>query len=118
MLSVTRHHVPPAQAQRFLADVRAALDALRVRPGFVGGTAGRSTDDPDLWVLVTQWRDVGSFRRALSAFDVKVSAVPLLATTLDGSNVFESLLVADVQAVEERGSDRAADADGAGPGRG
>jgi quinol monooxygenase YgiN len=118
VLSVTRHRVPPPQEQAFLADARSALDALRARPGFLGGTAGRSTDDAELWVLVTEWTDVGSLRRALSSFDVKVSAVPLLATTVDEANVFESLLVASPQGVDERGSDRAHDADGAGPGRG
>jgi hypothetical protein len=107
--------VPPEGSAQFEARAREALDVLRVRPGFLEGTAGRCTDDPGLWVLVTSWDDVGSFRRALSAFDVKVAAVPLLATAVDDASAFEPLLSATPERVTARGSDRAADADHAGP---
>lgn len=118
MLSVTRHRVAPDTATSFEADARAALEVLRQRPGFRAGTVGRSTDDPGLWVVVTSWDDVGSFRRALSAYEVKVSAVPLLATTIDEATAFEPLLVATPDGLVARGSDRAADAETAGPARG
>jgi predicted nucleotidyltransferase len=107
--------VPAEGSALFEAQVREALDVLRVRPGFRSGTAGRCTDDAGLWVLVTSWDDVGSFRRALSAFDVKMSAVPLLATAVDDASAFEPLLTATPEQVTARGSDRAADAEQAGP---
>jgi quinol monooxygenase YgiN len=118
VLSVTRHRVGAEQAESFEARARAALDVLRVRPGFLGGSAGPSTDDPGLWVVVTSWQDVGSFRRALSALDVKLTAVPLLATAMDEASAFERLLTATPDEVTTRGSDRAEDADRAGPWRG
>ena len=37
---------------------------------------GRNVDDPALWLLTTTWENVGSYRRALSAYDVKLHAVP------------------------------------------
>ncbi len=40
---------------------------------------GRNTDDPELWLLTTEWESVGAYRRALSAYDVKLTAVPVLA---------------------------------------
>lgn len=118
VLSVTRHRVPLDDAAAFEADARAALEALRARPGFRTGTLGRSTDDPRLWVLATWWDDVGSFRRALSAYEVKVTAVPVLATAIDEATAFEPLLVATADGLSARASDRAADADTAGPAHG
>src|SRR5579875_3214042 len=69
-----------------------ALAALAARPGYLRGTLARSTDDPAAWVLLTEWKNVGSYRRALSGYDVKVQATPLLATALDLPGGFESLL--------------------------
>lgn len=94
------------------------MEILRGKDGFESGTVGRSTDDARLWVVMTTWRDVGSFRRAMSAHDVKVGAVPLLATALDEATAFERLLQAGPDTLLRRGSDRAADADWAGPSRG
>ena len=51
--------------------------------GYVAGRVGRNLDDPDLWVLTTTWANVGSYRRALSSYDVKVAAVPLLSRAID-----------------------------------
>jgi hypothetical protein len=66
-----------------------ALGALAARPGFVDGTVGRNVDDPDLWLLTTRWENVGSYRRALSSYDVKVAAVPLLSQAIDEPSAYE-----------------------------
>jgi len=73
----------------FWADVLAAVGALAARPGYVDGVVGRNLDDPGLWLLTTTWADVGSYRRALSAFDVKVTAVPLLSRAVDEPSAYE-----------------------------
>jgi hypothetical protein len=87
---------------------RAALTALAACPGYVRGTLGRSTDDPAAWLLLTEWRDVGSYRRALGAYRVKLEATPLLAGALDLPGAFEPLLsVAPDGAATTRPSDRA-----------
>jgi hypothetical protein len=62
---------------------------LREQAGFVDGSIGRNLDDPTLWALVTRWENVGAYRRALSAYDVKVRAVPLLSSALDEPSAFE-----------------------------
>jgi hypothetical protein len=80
----------PADEARFRADVQAALDVLATRPGYVDGRVGRNLDDPALWVLVTTWDGVGSYRRALSSYDVKVTAVPLLSQALDEPSAYET----------------------------
>ena len=40
-------------------------------------------------MLTTQWEHVGAYRRALSAYDVKLGAVPLLSRALDEPSAFE-----------------------------
>ena len=91
MLVVNRFRVPEPDAAAFRSDLDAAVEVLAGRPGFVGADTGRNVDDPALWVLVTRWADVGSYRRALSAYDVKLTAVPLLSRALDEPSAFEGL---------------------------
>lgn len=82
-------------APDFAERARAALAALAARPGFVRGSLNRSTDDGDAWLLVTEWHNVGSYRRALGGYDVKVRATPLLGQALDLPSSFETLVDVD-----------------------
>lgn len=91
VLVVNRFRVPEAEAAQFREDVVAAHALMAARPGYRDGAVGRSVDDPGLWVLQTRWDDVGSYRRALSAYDVKLGAVPLLSRALDEPSAFELL---------------------------
>ncbi len=75
MLVVNRFRVPESEGERFRAEVAEAQAALSERPGYLRGSIGRNVDDPELWVLVTTWEDVGAYRRALSSYDVKLRAV-------------------------------------------
>jgi hypothetical protein len=79
----------------FCAQAQEALRALAARDGYLQGSAARATDDPRAWVLVTHWRDVGSYRRALGNYEVKVAATPLLAQSLDEVSAYEALIVAE-----------------------
>jgi quinol monooxygenase YgiN len=63
---------------------------LAAKPGYLGGEIGRNLDDPSLWLLTTRWENVGSYRRALSAYDVKLTAVPTLSRALDEPSAYES----------------------------
>jgi hypothetical protein len=40
-------------------------------------------------VLTTTWEHVGAYRRALSSYDVKLNAVPLLSRALDEPSAYE-----------------------------
>jgi hypothetical protein len=90
MLVVTRYTVPE-DAGGFEDRLRNAVAALAARPGYLSSRWGRAVDDPAEWVLVTEWENVGSYRRALSAFDVKLSAVPVLSLAHDEPSAFELL---------------------------
>jgi len=114
VLVVTRHRVDAASIDAFVSGAHEALAALAARPGWVEGTLGRSVDEPELWVLATRWRDTGSYRRALSAYDVKVRAVPLLSTAIDEPSAYEVIIGAGADGT----SARAPDAGTTGPGAG
>jgi hypothetical protein len=68
------------------------LTKLGEHAGFVRGTVGRAMDDPTLWVLETQWEDVGSYRRALSSYEIKATVVPLLSYAVDEPSAFEVIV--------------------------
>ena len=78
----------PAASDELRRLLHDALDALRARPGFVDGEVARNLDEPDLWLLTTRWQDVGSYRRALSSYDVKLAAVPTLSRAVDEPSAY------------------------------
>jgi quinol monooxygenase YgiN len=94
-------------SREFAERAQQALTALAARPGYLRGTLGRSTDDPTAWLLLTEWENVGSYRRALSGYEVKLHATPLLAAALDLPTGFEALVdVAPGGGSVSRASDR------------
>jgi len=89
---VTRFRVlagDPAAAEGFRADLERAHATLAAQRGYVEGWIGRNVDDPDLWVLTTRWEHVGAYRRALSTYDVKLTAVPVLGRAVDEPSAYE-----------------------------
>lgn len=111
MLVVSRFTVAEAAGPAFDRSARAALAALAAQPGYGGGRLGRAADDPTAWVITTEWDGVGAYRRALSAYDVKMAATPLLSRARDEPSAYE-LLYADGPGAPAAGpTRRARDAD-------
>lgn len=81
--------MPDDAAGSFRTELERALAVLAQQKGYADGRLGRNVDDPTLWTMVTRWRDVGSYRRALSSYDVKVGAVPLLSRAVDEPSAYE-----------------------------
>ena len=104
MIAVTHFD---SSAADFIEHAQDLLRLLAVRPGYRRGSLSRSTDDSDHWVLVTEWDDVGSYRRGFSA-EVRMVAMPLFAAARDMPSAFEPLIeIGTDGAVTEHGSDRA-----------
>jgi hypothetical protein len=125
MLVVTRYRVGGGVGKvgtdaEFLGQARAALDVLSACAGFRSGRIGRAADDPSYWIMSTEWQHVGAYRRALSSYDVRVHAVPLLSLAVDEPTAYEVLASTgpDSSPDEATGrSDRASDAEAVGLGR-
>jgi hypothetical protein len=94
VLVLNRFVVDEAGSASFTERAHAALAALAACPGYRAGRLVRALDEPDRWCLVTEWESVGTYRRALGAFDVKVNATPLLAESLDEPSAYEALAAA------------------------
>lgn len=95
MLAVTRHRLPATEADGFAAVARTALAALARRPGFRRAQVGRALEDPTLWVVTQEWDDVGSYRRALSARDVRVASMPMYVSAVAEPTAYEPVLALD-----------------------
>jgi hypothetical protein len=91
VIVVSRFRVSEADQSVFRVDLERARETLAVQRGYVTGRIGRNVDDPELWVLTTEWAGVGAYRRALSAYDVKLAAVPTLSRALDEPSAYESV---------------------------
>ncbi|KXK63468.1 antibiotic biosynthesis monooxygenase [Micromonospora fluostatini] len=110
MLVTNRFVVEPDAADTFTERAHAALTALAARPGYLRGQLLRALDDPRHWSLLTEWESVGTYRRALGDFDVKIHATPLLAESIDEPSAYEALASAAAGgAVVVAASDRAAE---------
>jgi hypothetical protein len=92
---VVNRFVGVSDSAAFTARAHAALEVLAGRPGYRRGRLARALDEPDHWCLVTEWDSVGAYRRALSAFDVRVHATPLLAEAVPEPSAYEVLATAD-----------------------
>lgn len=91
MLAVMRFQIRDQELDAFLVKADSAVAALSRRPGFVHAQVGRALDDADLMVILVEFADVGSYRRALSNYDVKMRAVQLLSQAIDEPTAFEVL---------------------------
>jgi len=103
VLVVNRFRVAEQEAEAFRDDLERARQALAERPGHLDGRIGRNVDDPTLWTLVTTWEHVGAYRRALSAYDVKLHAVPVLGRAIEEPSAYEPVEPGtDLNVVESR----------------
>lgn len=110
MLIVTRFTVTEADAASFQERAQRAVAALGARPGYLGSRIGRAADDPTAWVITTEWDGVGSYRRSLSAYDVKIDASPLMGLAHDEPSAYEVLHADGPGAPPASPSERATDA--------
>ena len=92
MFVVIRFRVPETEQAEFAVRLAAAVEVLSRQKGFVTAQTGRNVDDPELLALTLEFVNIGSYRRALSPYEVKLTAVPLLSQALDEPSAYEELL--------------------------
>lgn len=92
MLVVSRFRYDEELTEQAQSELGRCVEAFAQRPGYLSGTVGRAMDDPSLWVLTTVWANVGAYRRALSAYEIKLHVVPLLSKAIDEPSAYEVLI--------------------------
>lgn len=65
------------------------MTAMASRPGHVSTRLARALDDPSMWVLVSEWSNVGSYRRALSSYDVRMASGILMGAVVNEPTAYE-----------------------------
>lgn len=93
-----------------MALLRESVSLLATKEGFVDARVSRAIDDGALVTLELSWDTVGSYRRALSSYDVKVQVVPIMSQALDEPTAFEVLHVRDARGAADATGALAADA--------
>jgi len=111
LIVVNRFRVPVSERAAFLPAAEDALAVLTEQAGCLAGALGQATDDPDLLLLRTEWAGIGAYRHGLSAFDVKVRAVPLLSLSIDEPSAYEVIRFRDGDQIRSATSGLAADAE-------
>jgi hypothetical protein len=93
-----------------MVGLRESVAVLAAKEGFRSAEVCRAVDDPELVVLHLTWDTVGAYRRALSAYDVKVQVVPVISQAIDEPTAFEELHVRDARGAADATGALAADA--------
>lgn len=102
LVVVLRFRVDGDRSEGFREALEEAHAVLAQQVGYVEGHLARNVDEPGWWLLQTRWTGPGDYRRALSAYDVKVNAWTLLGTAVDEPSAY--LLVAPGEELDEPGA--------------
>ncbi len=73
MLAIIRLQPATVGNDEVLSALDGCVEAMSQAPGFRSGSIGRAADDAGLWVLASDWVDIGSYRRAMSSYETKVA---------------------------------------------
>ena len=72
-------------------NAREALRIMQRQSGFIAANIFHSADEPKLYLVQSDWKDVGSYRRAMGSMDSKLGVWPFLADMKDEATAFEKL---------------------------
>ena len=75
--------LPLLAAANSLAKARFAASA-----GCLDARLLQNLDEPELWAIVSDWADVGSYRRAFNGTPAKLLLVPLLSQAIDEPSAY------------------------------
>ena len=110
VLVTMRFTVAQDERSDFLRDARVCVDLLRMRVGCLGVDVSQSVDVAEELLITTRWVDMGSYRRAMSAYEIKERVIPFLSRARDEESTFESLVRGDAEGVTTFDSGLSADA--------
>jgi len=89
MLAMSRFRVQAQAEADFRARAERAVEFLAGCEGNLSAELLRNLDEPQLWCIVSTWRNVGSYRRSFNGNPAKMVLVPLLSEAIDEPSAFD-----------------------------
>jgi len=86
-MAISRFRVP-GDASGFVAGAQAVVARFSASVGCAGAELMQNLDEPELWVIVSRWADVGSYRRAFNGTEAKLVLIPLLSLAIDEPSAY------------------------------
>lgn len=74
----------------FRVRAQAAVDFMAGCDGNLSAELLQNLDEPDLWCIVSNWRNVGAYRRSFNGITAKLVLVPLLSEAIDEPSAYAS----------------------------
>lgn len=88
--TIHRFRVPEAELDGWRSATNELLVHWRDLPGWVTSELLRNLDEPDLWLLTSQWADVGSYRRHGLGGLAKMLWLPVMRWLVDEPSAYLS----------------------------
>lgn len=92
MLAVNRLLGYDSPDEQVTSELAVLIEVLATLPGCRYARAGRCIDDPGVWLLLSEWESVGTYRRAMSSHAVKASGYPVFVRMVDEPGAYEAIL--------------------------
>ncbi len=90
MFIITQHQ--PANHDEFLDQIQTMADQLSREPGFIRLSVTRSVDEPSIWKIVQEWKQIGDARRAVNSSKNRILVWPVLSQAQNEVSFFETLV--------------------------
>lgn len=87
MLAISRFRMA-GDTSSFEARAAAVVAHFAAATGCLGARLVRNLDEPELWAIVSDWADVGSYRRSFNGYEAKMVLVPLLSEAIDEPSAY------------------------------
>lgn len=102
--------VPTGSRVQFEQGYERMVELCAQSPGFLSSELGQSTDSLEDFTLIHRWADVGTYRKFLSRYEVKIEVIPFLSTFTQDSVTVEIIMDSQSERVENGTSSLAIDA--------
>ena len=102
--------VPAGSRVQFEQGYERLVELCAQSPGFLSSELGQSTDSLEDFTLIHRWADVGTYRKFLSRYDVKIEVIPFLSTFTKDSVTVEIIMDSQSDRAESGTSSLAFDA--------
>ncbi|MGB7962719.1 MAG: antibiotic biosynthesis monooxygenase [Propionicimonas sp.] len=87
VLAISRFQVT-RDASHFRGMAESVVAHFNACVGSSGAEVVQNLDAPEMWAIISRWKDVGSYRRAFNGTDAKLLLIPLLSLAIDEPSAY------------------------------